>query len=351
MKLKFFVCIFLILFVSISIASAQSNSLFDNSTGLPVGIEEQISSQIVPNVPAPGEQVNISIDSFSTDLNKANITWTQDGAVLQRGRGIRSIRVFAPKSGVSTVIKVSIDKEKGGTIGKSFVIAPAEVDIIYEAQTYTPPYYKGKALFTSEAEVRFIAMPSFVTSGGSRINPNNLNYIWSVNGSVIQGASGFGRRVLELKGGIVQRESRVSVEVSALNSNLKARDEIRLDDRRPEVLFYENNPLLGIVFEKATVGNFTLKRPEIELQAIPYFFSSPQKENGFLNYKWKVNGDLVEEGSSNSFVRFRNESGQAGKSLISVEIEHLLNILQAGKSNIDLNFEEHEETTPNEFDF
>lgn len=360
MKKLLFLIFFLILVSPFGFINSQTLPIFDlptvdqNTTdpvtNLPLGVEEQISTEVSPKTPAPGEQVKISVESFSTDLDKANFNWTQDGSTIQKGKGIKSIFITAPNNGNSTTIRVSIEKEGGGTISETFTIAPAEVDIIWEARTYTPPYYKGKSLFTSEADVRLIAMPNFIRSG-SLVDPSTLDYKWSINGSVIESLSGYGKRVVELKGNLIQREVVIKVEVTANNSNLKAVGTTKLDDVQPEVILYENNPLLGVVFEKAVNGKFVLDRPEIELQAIPYFFSTPQKENGFTNYSWRINGNLVEEGVANSFVRFRNESGEEGQSTISVDVEHFENILQAAKTNLNLKFEEHEEIIENGFEF
>jgi hypothetical protein len=183
-------------------ASSQAGSAFDPSaffdgnTGLPGGIEEQISIVQVPTIPQPGQGVSVQISSYSSDLNKARITWTLDGRVLSSQTGATSLQFTAPQSGETSRLVITITKEGGGTITKTIVINPAEVDLIYEADTYTHPFYKGKRLYTSESNVDFIAIPNFVRNG-RKIPSSELVYTWKINGNVRQDVSGYGRSVFD----------------------------------------------------------------------------------------------------------------------------------------------------------
>ncbi len=360
MKLKIFFLTIIFVLSPVGLVLAQNLGLFDYeipeldlfnlNSGLPEGIIEQISVDILPKVPNPGDQVNISVQSYSSNFDKAYFTWNANGQVIEKGIGKRSINFLAPESGNTITINLTIQKQEGGVITRSFTFAPADVDIIYEADTYTPPFYKGKALFTSESIVRFIAMPYFIQNGNT-INPNNLVYTWSINGTVDQNNSGYGKRVYQGKSSLVGRPLEVEVEVSAINSPLIAKNSVFVQNSEPELIIYENNPLLGVVFEKAIAGNFLLDRAEIELQSVPYFFSTTVKDDGFVDYIWKMNGNSIEAGSRTSSIRLRNETGEEGRSLISLEAEHFTNILQIATQSIDLNFTEHNNVLEENFEF
>jgi hypothetical protein len=362
MKIKFLLLPTLVFFSIFSFVYSQDASFFDapqtqltdsdffdSNSNLPSGVIEQISETIVPKIPAPGEQVTITVESFSSNLDKALISWKADGKTIKEGLGQKTVSFFAPESGKTLNISLTIKKEGGGLIQKTFTFSPADVDIIYEAETYTPPFYKGKALFTSEATIKYIAMPNFVSSNGQKIDPNNLVYTWKINDSIVQNASGYGKRTFETKGGIIQRPSKVGVEVSAINSTLKAKDSVMIETQQPEVVLYENNPLLGVIYEKGVFGSFLLNRPEVELQSIPYFFSTKSKEVSDLQYTWKINGNVAEISSQSSYSRFRNETGKAGHSIISLDVQHFTNILQLAATKLDLNFTEHENTLEADF--
>jgi hypothetical protein len=316
-------------------------TLINKDSGLPLGITEQVSVEVVPEVPVPGQTVNISIKSYSSEFDKANITWRVNNQIISQGTGFRNFSFSAPESGKTLTVKVTVLKQEGGVFEKSFTFSPSDVDLVYEAQTYTPPYYKGKALFTSESSVRFIAMPYFIENGVT-LNPNNLVYKWSVNGSVIESESGYGKRVFEGQSNLVSRPYNVEVEVSAINSTLKAKKSMLVKNNQPDLVIYESNPYLGVVFERAVTGNFKLSGPELSLQAIPYFYSTKQKDNDSIDYTWKVNGISGVTSSRQSFITFRNETGEKGRSLITLEAEHFKNILQIATQNINLNFEAYD---------
>lgn len=350
MKRKFLLLSSLVFFVFFNSAYSQSSDLFNDSYNLPDGVVEQISTTIIPKIPSPGEQVNITVESFSSDLDKAMISWKSNGKTIKEGRGEKNVSFFAPESGKTLNISLKIQKEGGGVIERSFAFAPADVDIIYEAQTYTPPFYKGKALFTSEANIKYVAMPNFMSANGQKIDPKNLVYTWKINDSVIQNVSGYGKQTFETKGGLIQRPSKIGVEVSATNSELKAKDSVIINVQQPEVILYENNPLLGVIYEKGVFGSFILDRPEVELQSIPYFFSADTKDLSDLDYIWKINGEIAEIGSKSSYSRFRNDTGKAGRSIISLDIQHFANILQLATTKLDLNFTEHDNTLEADFE-
>ena len=65
------------------------------------GIRDNLQTRINPQNPGPGENVQMSIESFLTDLDKATITWTLNGKVAEKGMG-KSLFTF--KNGFSVVI-------------------------------------------------------------------------------------------------------------------------------------------------------------------------------------------------------------------------------------------------------
>jgi hypothetical protein len=329
MKIK--ILILFILFVLMPLVFVKAQSGFDPNTGLPLGLEEQISVKVLPKIPSPGEGVSIFVESFSTDLNKAYFTWRINGVTELEGNGETEFLFIAPESGESLTVSMVAQKEGGGLIQRNWTFSPADVDIIYEADTYTPPFYKGKPLFTSESSLRLIAIPTFVENGIKK-DPSQLVYNWSV----------YGKMVYETQGGLVHRALNVEVEVTAPNSNMKAENSIPITYKNPELVIYENNPVLGTVFENAVRGNFLLNRPEVEFQAVPLFFSTTRKDQADVEYRWRMNGKNIPSGSLTSFITFRNDTGEAGKAIISLDAEHFNNILQLAQSAVDLTFEEHD---------
>ncbi len=328
------------------------STLFDSNTGLPEGIQEQISITQVPTIPQPGQQVSVRVTGYSTDLNKAKITWTLDGKVLSSQTGATTFAFNAPANGVVSRLVITIVKEDGGVISRTLVINPADVDLIYEAETYAHPFYKGKRLYTSESEVNFIAIPNFLSSNGTKIPASSLIYTWKVNGTVLQNVSGYGKHTYSTKGTLIERPSTVTVDVSAVNSTLKATQSIQLQSTTPTVTLYENNPLLGIVYEKAIEGSFVLERPQVDFEGVPYFFSGDYKDSTDFNFAWYINGNRITSKAPNeNYMVLRNDNNDEGKAVINVALNHTKNILQTTGVSLNLDFKKVENDTNEQFSF
>lgn len=341
----FFSIIFTLFVFGIFYTGAQSQSinfsdLFDPNTGLPVGVDEQISIEQIPKIPKPGEIVFVRITSYLTDLNKAKITWTQDGTVLTSANGATTNQFQAPSSGQTSRVVITIEKESGGVITKTITLSPADVDLIYEAQTYAHPFFKGKRLFTSESVLNFIALPNFVTPSGNKIPEENLVYTWSINGTVQKAISGYGQNTFITQGGLIERPITVKVDVSAPNSTLTASQSVTLRSTVPEVLIYENNPLLGVVYENAILGNFLLKRFQVDFEAIPYFFDVVTKNDPSIEYTWFINRTrITSKAPQENYLLLQNTENTDGSAIISATVSHTQNILQNAQNSIDLTFE------------
>lgn len=325
------------------------SSLINSNTGLPEEVVEQVSIEQIPKIPKPGEGISIRLTSYSTDLNKAKISWTQDGKQVNSGQGATTGVFQAPESGKSSTISITITKEGGGVISKRIILNPADVDLFYEAKTYAHPFYKGKRLYTSESEMDLIAIPNFTKSNGVRIPSNELVYTWKINGVVNEAVSGYGKNKISMKGDLIERPSTIEVDVSAVNSTLTATKSMYITATVPELLTYENNPLLGVVYEKAIIGNFKLERPRVDFEGIPYFFSGLIKNDSSLLYSWFINGLKVEtKGPNENYLILQNTEEGEGKAFISAKVEHSQNILQITGSQFLLDFSSKEKTSTNE---
>lgn len=314
------------------------SSLIDNDTGLPIGIEEQLSVEQIPRVPKPGEIVSIRLSGYTTNLNKAKISWIQDGKIILSQIGAVTNQVEAPSNGKTSTIVITIQKETGGIITKTITLSPADVDLFYEAGTYVHPFFKGKRQFTSESIITFIAVPNFITSSG-KIRDTDLVYKWSINGSVIQEVSGYGRNTFTTQGQLIERPAQVTVEVSAVGSNLLATQTIGFRSTSPEFIAYENNPILGVVYDKAILGDFMLERPQVDFEGVPYFFSTETKNSPNIIYKWNINGvEVTSKNSNENYLLLRNDKNIEGKAYVSATLEHVTNLLQTTSAQFGLNF-------------
>lgn len=314
---------------------------FAETTSIPSQIpelQEQISVNVDKDFPKPYETININLEAFGTDLNKATITWTVNGAVVKKGIGEVNFGVVAGAIGTSKKVSVIIQPVGGLPITQSLTIAPGETDLIWEARTYTPPFYKGKAMYTPQENVVVVSMPNFITSSGVQMDRSKLVYTWSKNGDVEQDQSGYGKNVFKLQGGILMKEDTISAEVTGFGKE-RAKESIDLLLLQPEALFYENNPQYGILFNKSLSGTYAFDEAEKNIEAFPYYFGAFRKSDPSLTYEWSLNNEKIFVPATKSNVVFRNTSEESGTSVINLIVGNTSNFLEEARNSVYLKFE------------
>lgn len=307
----------------------------------PNDIKDSAEIIITPASPGANKNVFVKIESFSFDLNSSEIIWALDGAIKSKGLGKKSFSFQTGKIGSVSLIKAIIKTKEGRTIEKTLVVRPAGVDILWEASSYAPPFYKGKALYSYQSFITVIAVPNIINSSGAKINPGNLTYKWTKNSKVLGDVSGYGKNKFSFSKAVLSSPAEIEVEVMSSDKKIKASGSITLEPTEPKILIYENNPLYGIIYERAVDGEFKLDGSEITLIATPYFFSKEDTSGEKIKYNWNMNGRRINDKQDARQATFRNTEGGKGSTRISVDLqnENSGKELQSARTNVLLNFE------------
>ena len=291
-----------------------------------------------PVTPGPHQEVTVSIQSFAVDLNTAQIIWYVDKEPAKQGIAEKSITTMTGDFGDKTVVDITIIPTYGDTLNKQIVIEPSEVDLLWEARTYTPPFYKGKALPTFKSMVKVTAMPR---RNSYSSNPKEFYYKWTYNR--IQGlGEALGMNSVLMPSGWPDSAVPISVEVSVPGSTWKGTQEANIPATLPKIVFYEQAPLLGTRFDHAIQNSSTQTGNMLDIRAVPYFFSTDNYLNGNLIYTWNVNGSNTQGGSEPTNLQLTKSGKDAESFAVSLRIQNPKRILQEGKvsSNITLPAEE-----------
>lgn len=304
------------------------------------GLGDTVSFDVVPNNPRANQIVTVEIESFSVDLNRASsITWLLNGEIIAQDAGLKSVQFRTGKLGSRSEIDVVIISAQKGTIRKSIIISPTEVNLLWGASSYTPPFYAGKALPASDASITVVAMPEFITSNGNRLSSKDLIFTWEKDGKVLGSLSGRGKDSINIVGPKISRTSRIKVGVSSSGGSLQGSGITFISAVSPEIIFYENDTIFGTRYEKAIRSNTTLSREEIKITAYPYFFSSDSRVVPNSSYQWSVDGSSVESTpNDNSSIVLRQVGDGEGSAVISLSIENTDKILQFAKKSFSLLF-------------
>ncbi len=318
---------------------AITNGLFDQ-INLPYNIEEQIVTDITPSYPSPGETVTIRLSNNSINLNKLQITWRENNRIVLDQIGAIEYNFVMGQLGDNKSISVTITKNDGTAIERAYFMAPSETDLIVAPQTYTPPFYKGRAQTTHQSRITVYAMPRMLDDFDRLIPAEDYTYKWSVDGKVLLQQSGYGKNTLVYDNDLLTGTIKVSVVAEPRNFSGATRASISITPQEPMLLLYEKNPIYGTIFERAVTGTYTLGRNEITLEAVPYFFSNPNS-----NFTWTMNGQVIPNNANPREVTFRIENDEAGRSEIGIQGTSSDKILQSAQSIVTLLFEKISSTT------
>ena len=277
-----------------------------------------------PKTPGANESVLVLMNSFAVNLSTANITWYVNKEPIKNGMAEKSITVRTGDFGEQPIIDVIILTAEGQTLNKQLVIAPAEVDILWEAQTYTPPFYKGKALPSYKSMVRVTAIPRFNTLTS---NPAEYYYKWTYDR--IKGAGeAIGRNSIVIPVGYAGSSVPVDVETSLPGTEWKGAKYVAIPVSDPKVTLYEQAPLLGTLFHHALKQSTETTGTEFTVRAVPYFFSLDGLLNGELSYKWNVGNQYRQSEVDAQNLTLVRSGKNLESQTISLDVQNPKRILQ-----------------------
>lgn len=301
-------------------------------------IKEQLDINISPESPKPGETVTISLETYSLDLDSTDVQWILNNKQQLRGVGEKKF-VFQVGNGTESKIIVNIYPKNQPKISKTFVFNPTNIDLLWQAETYTPPFYKGKALFSAESTVNMVTIPNFI-DGKNRTPDSSVVYKWIVNGEVQGDYSGKGKNYFKYTSDILSQDTTIEVEAYPVNnSSKKGSGSVDLTEKNSFVLFYEDNPTNGIMFNYSLRNQIDLKkRKEAKISVFPYNFSVNNK-NTDLNYTWYINSEKISLPSNTSAIVVKQNEKEAISSVsILVDIINPKYITQSTKNILEFIF-------------
>jgi len=289
-------------------------------------LTETVSIQMIPEHPGPNSTVSISIESFSTDLNRSQITWAVNEVVKKSGLGTKDFSLQTGTLGQPITINILIEPNVGAVFKKTLVIQPGEVDLLWQGNTYTPPFYRGKALWSNQGQITLLAIPHVFSPSGNLFKGSDLSYKWSKNGTVLGNQSGVGKNSIVITDSVLSLPQIIKVEIFTDENVVATSALIKLTSIAPSVLIYEDNPLYGFLFNKELGTKFVLDKSEISLSAFPLFFSTVSKSAPTISYVWSTNNTGEQSGNR---VTYRAPEDSSGSTKINLKIENSAKLLQS----------------------
>lgn len=283
---------------------------------------------LIPTNPQPQQNTIARVTTIDGNINRANLSWFLNGEPLDAGVGKTQVNFVTPPAG--NVVVLSVEGALDGLRGTaSLTVIPGQVDVFWEAiDSYTPPFYKGKAIPSAMANIRVVAVPSALA-------PRSLAYQWERNDTVLQGSSGAGRNSITIKNTelIVTENIKVSVD----SSQFQGENRIQITPRIPSIVVYPKNE--GFIdYSRGSNETFPFPNTGTTLRIEPYFFSMvSQRVQDNLRFLYTFNGeDYIPEGRVHEIALSTPET--RGTSRLDIEIESIREALQNARRRITIFF-------------
>lgn len=267
------VCIFC--FSVISTTAAQSLEL---DQGLKLISE--------PQFPGPHSKIKIRLDDYSLDTLGSKITWYRNNVEIPETKDARVIDIETRGLGTKDTITVKLARpDVAATLSAGLTLNPISVDVILEADSYTPYFYLGKPLPSRGSTVRAIA---FVHDGSST-NESAYTYKWTLENTVIDGGALKGKRAITFEYPQYVNTGLLLDVYDASGTHVARYNKI-LVDYVPEILLYEQSPLRGL--SRRDIGtNYFATANNANILAEPYYLKTTSLSS--MSYTWKSNGILL----------------------------------------------------------
>ena len=292
-----------------------------------------VTVSTIPKNPQPYQNVTIELNSYATDLNKANIQWKDKTGVLLSGYGEKKYSFTTQGPNTISVIDVYIEPSDSIVVlNKRITIVPSEVDILWESvDGYIPPFYKGKSFIATSGIIKAVAIPN--TISGSK---GDITYSWKRDGSAVLGTSGYNKNSYTFQNSEFNPTEKIEVSASSVAGNYNATKTIEIPTIKPKIIFYKKSPTDGILYNQALLNDYFLKDDEITIKAVPYFFSTKGYLDSELSYSWKINNENIATPSKKTEITVR-PSSRGGTATISLILENLYLLFQKTGNEIKVN--------------
>ncbi|MEK7572742.1 MAG: hypothetical protein AAB493_02730, partial [Patescibacteria group bacterium] len=292
----------------------------------------EITLEINPQYPKENEEVRASLSTFTTDLNKAKISWKLDGQTALEGVGKTNFSFNVGISGSQTNLEIKIETLNGSVVNKQIYLSPSSVDMLWEAyDTYAPPFYKGKTMAPIEGMVKVVAIPSNKNLAG-------FNYNWRQDNKNKTASSGYEKNYYLYKNSYLEKNNEIEATVSDIFGSDNGSGKITITPGVPKIVFYEKNSSFGTKWEKALSDGFIINPNGTTIVAEPYFFSIKDLNSSNYSFKWFLNGEQTIIPNQKNSLAIKPEGGKSGSSNIKITINNIPTLFQSVSKELNVNF-------------
>ncbi len=290
-------------------------------------LADRLTIEMQPAFPQSNTPLSFTVRSYSMDLSRATITWYVNGTRLTEGEGETKALATTGALGTKTTITVEATGENGESLTETRVIRPAEVDLLWEADSYVPPFYRGKRLASSGSPVRVEAIPRLVRENGALMPTSDIIFTWRKNDAIVASASGRGKSSATFQGPELFGADTITVEAATRDDTMIAAASVLVRSTEPFVTLYQNHPLFGTLYHRSIPAEFNFSDSESTFVASPFFASARSADDPRLRYAWRVNRTLIAADPESPSRITLGAEGSDGVARVELSLTHATDYL------------------------
>jgi hypothetical protein len=245
-----------------------------------------ILADIKPTNPGPNEMVVVNLQSYSVDLDRSLITWFINNQQINSGIGQKSLSSKVGQVGESSDWSVVIETPLGQQITGHLNFNPSTVNLLWQANTYTPDWYQGKSLPSPGSQVKILALTEIKKSSNQWYKKDELVFNWYKNGKFLSLSSGVGKDNIVIETNSDYTPTQITVEVSSLDKTINSSGSLELKNYPPKLLLF---PIASSTNVYPFNSSINLMDDITSLLVEPFYFSNQDILDNNLVFSWKLN--------------------------------------------------------------
>lgn len=201
------------------------------------------------------------------------------------------------------------------------------IDLVWEAQTYVPPGYRGRTLPSPESLVRVVAITQI----------KNPIFYWRKDGLNIRSASGAGKNVLDYRAA-ANGSNLIELTVALPDGSIGAAGAARIPIAAPKIVFYEVKD--GRTDYRQTLKNLNIVTEQTKIIAEPFYFSLADWLNKRLAFNWSANKQKIEPATEDPrfLTLVTSADSGAGETMLDLKIINAEHPLQTTSAKLPVKF-------------
>jgi hypothetical protein len=303
---------------------------------------DSVDIRMNPESPGPQEEVTISLNSFSFNINKAETSVYLNNKFVKKAIGLKVFKFTTSGLGKESLLRFDILQNDGEMVTEEVLIVPTSVSLVYEiSNPHTPSGYLGKSTAISNSALTIHAFPNFVNTSGKKLNKDSLVYTWYKNFNIEAKSSGFAKSTYVIdRLDAFPRETFISVKVSSLDGSIYNNSQIVFNPQKSEIEFYLLDNTMPFSFKNIANPNIFSFYSDTRILAVPYFMNDIDSKKA--QYSWIIGGkeySHTEDSKRNEILLVNGSSDSFVSSIdISLQINNRYRILQSVYESFSINF-------------